>query len=950
MRRLLKHLWIFPVVLLTMIFCFSLSAYAEGSKDLVESKQGYRPYLEWDPTIYTANISRKNVLKVYAKSGETISLGSSVAEAADGKDIVVRTPSGVETIYDVLASGQGYIDTYAKETAGPNPDQGGYTPIVISVKQTGVWEVEFHSPGQSNKNPAKAAYNVVNTSTVSQQRAISAWDITVSKNNTPIEGRVFANYVAMNTGFNMHTAPVLFSKIYVLTKDGYQYQVDFNGLDPYGFVFYANNRGLIDSTNDVSLYRNGIGSDLKNDNLLYLIGGIQTQLPNVEDTATNITHMVFFNPPAADLPSSMPTRAQAPAKASNLRFVGNVDGETTVGSGGTFYMDFDKTSTYELMIDVNHNGVYEKDTDVILANAATDGSNSIYWDGKDAAGNNVPIGEYTATLTSKGGEYHFPLLDAENNINGLKIQLLNAPYTPDGFNANTIYYDNSSYTTANGTFVNTYASASGAVVPVKALDGVDSSNGALRYANDQGNNRVMDIWTYFPGNQYQTTFKVQEAKTSYATVSGTIYFDKNKNAKFDGGEQPLSDITVTIADLNGNITSCVTNASGRYSAMIPAGKYTIKVSTPTGYSLTTQNDTQSGTAAAATYAQAVGYYLSMDVGTTITADKTEFALGEEAAFTITATNYSKIDATNVIIKAPLPASSTYIRSTENSGFEPTVGLWSIGTMAAGESRSITVTLKPTEVGDYTYSTAISASEDTLDSNNSASVDYKVIGSVIAHAPYQLSNNYAYIFGRTNTEMQPKDNMLRGEASAVLYRLLKQNDKLGDFHYNASATPAFSDIAGRWDRSAIEYMTSIGVYTRNENGKIAASSPIKRQEAFKLFALALGFTDDTSLTYDQYASILQQQGYVEGYGNGDLGLQNDINRAEYVVIYNKIIGRDKLQLVTADGSAVTPETYGFVDIPDDWTREPMLKATSAYDESGYVDIAKRAQRNILDDYE
>ena len=79
--------------------------------------------------------------------------------------------------------------------------------------------------------------------------------------------------------------------------------------------------------------------------------------------------------------------------------------------------------------------------------------------------------------------------------------------------------------------------------------------------------------------------------------------------------------------------------------------------------------------------------------------------------------------------------------------------------------------------------------------------------------------------------------------------------------------------------------------------------------------------------------------------------NLITRAEFCAIYNKIIGRDDAKLVTADGTEITAETYGFTDLDaSKWYYETMLRATSAYDDDGYVDISLRNHRNVLDDYQ
>lgn len=222
--------------------------------------------------------------------------------------------------------------------------------------------------------------------------------------------------------------------------------------------------------------------------------------------------------------------------------------------------------------------------------------------------------------------------------------------------------------------------------------------------------------------------------------------------------------------------------------------------------------------------------------------------------------------------------------------------------------------------------------------------------IIAGDPIPLSNDYAYIFGRNDSSMAPDEEILRGEACAVLYRLLKQNDATGDYSFNSGNAPVFTDLADSWDRSAVEYMAYLGIYDPAETPLIRSLQPIPRKEAFKLFAVALGFTKQTTLTYGQYASILLDRGYIQGDGSGDLKLNDTITRAEYCTIYNNIIGRDNASLTDASGNPVTAQTYGFVDLdPSQWFYEIMLKATSAYTD-GYVDLDKRADRNAIDDYE
>ena len=57
-----------------------------------------------------------------------------------------------------------------------------------------------------------------------------------------IDGRVFTNmfHGNMNNDYNSG----FYGKFYVLTKDGYIYQVDNNGQNGFNFAWFSNNRGI----------------------------------------------------------------------------------------------------------------------------------------------------------------------------------------------------------------------------------------------------------------------------------------------------------------------------------------------------------------------------------------------------------------------------------------------------------------------------------------------------------------------------------------------------------------------------------------------------------------------------------------------------------------------------------------------------------------------------------
>ena len=101
-------------------------------------------------------------------------------------------------------------------------------------------------------------------------------------------------------------------------------------------------------------------------------------------------------------------------------------------------------------------------------------------------------------------------------------------------------------------------------------------------------------------------------------------------------------------------------------------------------------------------------------------------------------------------------------------------------------------------------------------------------------------------------------------------------------------------------------------------------------------------------FSKYADA-KNSAFIPSGSAGIIPINNNITRAEYCKIYNLIIGRDKMSLIDMEGNEITPATYGFTDFDEsNWYYEIMLKATSAYT-NGYVDLSKRAVRNVIDDY-
>ena len=303
-------------------------AQAEGSRSLYPSgtrgdsagcgtgaNQGCRANLDIQPgNFYVGKINRRTFLYVYAQAGEYILLGS--RNRSNGGDIFVYNPQsfgipGNETIPGTAnftcsfttppagsfgGTGKGNIADRAHELGGPNsadnsapaPGGNGYVPCAYLAPSTGIYGVRFSAATSGGTDPnGSIGTPVVGSNTV------SAWDVTVRANatsTTDINGRLFTYAWVAFTGDN--SRPV-FTTHYYVNSQGYRYSQQLRGLDPNGYVLYANSLGFLD--NGQPLYKDIRG----NEALVASVPlGVTTQIPqyplffnDVSDGGANATEV-----------------------------------------------------------------------------------------------------------------------------------------------------------------------------------------------------------------------------------------------------------------------------------------------------------------------------------------------------------------------------------------------------------------------------------------------------------------------------------------------------------------------------------------------------------------------------------------------------------------------------------------------------------------------------------
>jgi hypothetical protein len=213
-------------------------------------------------------------------------------------------------------------------------------------------------------------------------------------------------------------------------------------------------------------------------------------------------------------------------------------------------------------------------------------------------------------------------------------------------------------------------------------------------------------------------------------------------------------------------------------------------------------------------------------------------------------------------------------------------------------------------------------------------------------------------GAWNVEirMAPEEPVTREQVAAMLMRMMDQKYDTMDADY--PVTDNIAAHAGTWYERGLAYLASKGAF--DDVDEVYTGS-VTRGEVAKLISYGLNLTDrvDTAFEdiadspYKQYIETMDAYGYMQGESDTVFAPDKLMTRAEFCSMFNHVIGREDALLEAADGTVVTPQLYYFIDLPDDaWYTPVMLRATSAYDKNGYVDIETRLAniRNTVDKYD
>ena len=128
-----------------------------------------------------------------------------------------------------------------------------------------------------------------------------------------------------------------------------------------------------------------------------------------------------------------------------------------------------------------------------------------------------------------------------------------------------------------------------------------------------------------------------------------------------------------------------------------------------------------------------------------TVDNGTPTVGQNITFTVNVTNEVSDTTNNVTVKDLLPNGVSHVSNTGGGDYNPTTGVWNVGTLTNGESKSLQITVQVNNTGNITNTAEVTGSSlrdpDSEVNNNVPTEDDQASVTISASATYNISGTF-----------------------------------------------------------------------------------------------------------------------------------------------------------------------------------------------------------------
>ena len=479
------------------------------------------------------------------------------------------------------------------------------------------------------------------------------------------------------------------------------------------------------------------------------------------------------------------------------------------------------------------------------SSATGSGTRIITWDGPTGApGTLNPTGLNHADLTNAGKSTGILLAIGADHDGGLATirvyknatdwSVATAPIpNTGGTTSQPVFIPYSSFTTGGG-------AGAGAFTDVGAVQLQLGANAAF-------NGQVGQIGTLGP-----TQLVNDLANFQPASIGNFVFWDMNKSGIQTGSNPAAANATVQLLQNGSVIATTATNAQGIYQFNnLAPGVYSEKFIAPNNAIFTLQqqganpalDSDPNASGVTGTFNLASGQndtthdagLVPIDLSITKSVNNPTPTVGTNVTFTITITNaigYSP--ATGVTVNDVLPAGLTFVSATAGPGtnYNSGTGVWTVGALAAGASKNLTITANVVTGGTKTNTAIVAAADEP---------DVGTIHQASASVTPPASIGDFVFWDMNKSGIQTGSNP---GVPNVTVGLLQNGSLIATTITNAQGAYQFNDVApGIYSEKFIA--PNNAVFTlQDQGGNDALDSDVNAAGATATFALASGQNDTT----------------------------------------------------------------------------------------------------------
>ena len=350
------------------------------------------------------------------------------------------------------------------------------------------------------------------------------------------------------------------------------------------------------------------------------------------------------------------------------------------------------------------------DDNVFTGNNATIHGGAIHTHGNNAIisnsvfTNNNALPNVTDKTQGLGGAIY---IHGNNNL------IYNSNFTGNtARNGSAIYNNGDNLTIEEGNFLNNQAWSYIIITitePPSPMYYNETQKVKINLTMVGGDNIINAIHNAEDPNQiylYNVTYYHSTTNTTRTTSKDEIHprdgVENSEGGKYlyqdDREDLQVINVVVTYDDDNKVIlnttgddlrTGLYGNLTVTLDPVLLAGNYTIFAEHPDDENYTAISNT--------THFEIIPY---VDVSVSKTSNKDVYIVGEEAIFTIVVKNVGST-ATNVTVSDILPNSLIFVSASATQGtYDSSTNIWSVGNMTNGSSKTLTLTVKTTELGSF----------------------------------------------------------------------------------------------------------------------------------------------------------------------------------------------------------------------------------------------------------